>query len=231
MPKSFCQTSAETIDKALSNTYKRLKESQYELKYDSLAPLFKRQLIGYLTSSLTLNNTLDSLETLITIRQSSDKKIKFYSWDELTGGTWHEINVFAQYKGIGNKILYQQLDTDKEVEDGRFTDSEIYEVNEIREGQKAYYLTFSWGTHGSGKHHELIQVFKIEGDVLVKCRAFNQEATEFAIEYPRSEKLNLKFDKMSNSISFDEFSKSQEQQFAQKTGKRKTLKFSNGSFR
>jgi hypothetical protein len=117
------------------------------------------------------------------------------------------------------------------MEDGGFTDSEIYEVNEIREDQTVYYLTFGWGTHGSGNHHQLIQLFKIEGDILVKCKAFNQGASEFAIEYPRSKKLNLKFDKKSNSISFDEFAESEEQQFIQNTGKRKTLKFSNGSFR
>ncbi len=222
---------SKSIDSLLSGTYGRLMQVDDEVRYDSMAPLFKKQLVNCISSPLSFNNTLDSLETLITIRQSPDKRIKFYSWDELTGGTWHEITVFAQFKGTGNKILYKQIDTDKEMEVGGFTDSEIYEVDEIREDQKVYYLTFGWGTHGNGNHHQIIQLFKIDGDSLTKCKVFNQREAELVIEYPRSEKLNLEFDKKTNTISFDEFIASEEEQFAQRTGKRKKLKFSNGSFR
>jgi hypothetical protein len=76
---------SQTIDKTLTDIFKKLQESEYQIRYDSIAPLFKQQVIKYLSSPLTLDNKLENLETLITIVQSPDKKIKFYSWDELTG--------------------------------------------------------------------------------------------------------------------------------------------------
>jgi len=227
---SICQTSVQSIDKILSDSYRRLQSSDYDIRYDSLAPAFKKEIVKYLSLPLTLNNPLDSLATLITIRQSPDKRIKFYSWDELTGGTWHEINSFAQFKGSGNKILYMQLDTDKEYENGGYTDSEIYNVYEIREGKNVYYLTFGWGTHGNGGEHQIVYLFKIKGDKLIKCNAFNGE-NELAFEYSRRDKLNLEFNKKNNTLSFDEFLESTKDQFAQKTGKRKKFYFLNGLFR
>ena len=225
------QTSAKSIDKILSDNFQQLKNSEYEMKrYDSFAPGFKKTLVKYLSSPVTLNNTLDTLETLITIRQSRDKKIKFYSWDDLTGGTWHEINSFVQFKGTGNKILYKQLDTDKEMVEGGYTDSEIYDVHEINEGLITYYLTFGWGTHGSGGQHQIVYLFKIDGDKLIQCKSFHNGKTQLAFEYSRSDKLNLKFDNATKTLSFDEFVQNGEKQFAQKTGKRKTLKFSKGMF-
>lgn len=228
---AVCQTSAKSIDKILSTSYQLLQNADYEKRYDSLAPAFKKTLTKYLSSPVTLYNALDTLETLITIRQSADKKIKFYSWDELTGGTWHEINSFAQFEGNGNKVIYKQLDTDKEMENGGYSDSEIYKVYEIREGQKVYYLTFGWGTHGNGNQHQIVYLLKIDGDKLIKCKAFNNGELSLSFEYSRSDKMNLDFDNLTKTLSFDEFAESDGEPFAQKTGKRKTLKFSNGVFR
>lgn len=229
--RPFCQSSIEIIDRTLSNGYKKIRETYDESRYDSVAPQFKKQLTKFLLSPITLNHRLDSLETLITIIQSPDKKIKFYSWDELTGGTWHAINVFAQYSLSGNKVSYQQLDTDKEVQHGGFTDSEIFEVNEIQEAGKVHYLTFGWGTHGSGKQHMIVQVFKIDGGKLITCRSFLAGKKELVIEYPRNEKAELKFDKLLNTISFNEFETDPEGVYTSKTGKRKVLRFVNGIFK
>ena len=225
------QTSAKSIDKILSDGFQQLKNSDYDERYDSLAPAFKNALKKYLSSPVILDSTLDTLETLITIRQSTDKKIKFYSWDELTGGTWHAINSFVQFKGTGNKVLYKQLDTDKEMEDGGYTDSEIYQVHEIKEGSETYYLTFGWGTHGSGGQHQVVYLFRIEGDQLIKCKSFMNGETQLAFEYSRSDKLNLEFDNKIKTLSFDEFVENEEGEFARKSGNRKTLKFSKGVFR
>lgn len=224
---AISQVSAKHIDQTLSESYRRLQNAEFKERF---APAFKNKFIEYLSSPAMFNNNLDSLETLIMIRQSPDRRIRFYSWDELTGGTWHEINSFVQYKGAGNKIMYTQLDTDKEAESGGFTDCEIYSVDEIKDGKQVYYLAFGWGSHGGGNQHQVIYLFKIEGNKLVKCKAFNQGETELILQYPRSGKLDLQFDKEKRSISFDEFKIREGELFAEKTGIRKSLQFSGGIF-
>lgn len=230
-PSAFGQTTARSIDQILSTGYRQLVNAEYNKRYDSFAPAFKKNLIQYLSSPVTLNSTLDTLETLITIRQSPNKNVKFYSWDELTGGTWHEINSFVQFRSTGGKVQYRQLDTDKEMEDGGYTDSEIYEVHEINEGLVTYYLAFGWGTHGSGSQHQVVYLFKIDGDSLVKCKAFKEKETELVFEYPRSDKLNLEYDDVTKTLSFDDFVSNENEQFARKSGKRTKLQFSKGGFR
>jgi hypothetical protein len=225
------QTSTKAFDRNLSDMYRQLLNAEYDKRYDSLAPAFKRNLIRYLSSPITLINSLDTLETLITIRQSPDKKVKFYSWDELTGGTWHEINSFVQFRSTGGKVLYRQLDTDKEMDDGGYTDSEIYEVHEIKEGLVTYYLAFGWGTHGSGSQHQVVYLFKIDGDRFVKCEAFNDKETELVFEYPRSDKLNLEYDDVTKTLSFDDFISNENEQLPRKSGKRTKLQFAKGRFR
>ena len=203
MISSYCQVTIKNIDSTLSRIFKKLQKSNRDLISDSIGPLFKEQLKKYLLLPITFNNKLDSLETLITIKQSPDKKIKFYSWDELSGGSWHEMNAFAQFKTAGNKVSSQQIDTDEEMKEGGYTDSKIVEVNEIKENGKVYYVTFGWGTHGSGNQHMIIQVFRIVGNKLRKCPAFHPNQRELVIEYPRWKKLGLEFDKQTNSISFN----------------------------
>lgn len=229
--RSYSQNHSSYIDSILFNLYHSLQIAPAQIRYDSVAPKFRQTVVQYLSSPLTFNHKLDSLETVITIRQSPDKKIKFYSWDEMTGGTLHEINVFAQFKSNGSKISYQQIDTDKETETGGFTDSEIYSIHEIIEQGKVFYVTFGWGTHGGGNQHSIVQVFTLVNNQLIKCKAFHNNQTALVIEYPRVERPELIFDEQNKSISFNEFEYSEENQYAQRTGKRILLHFKNGKFR
>jgi hypothetical protein len=66
---------------------------------------------------------------------------------------------------------------------------------------------------------------------MVKCKAFIKDQTELVIEYPRTEKLEIEFNKTNNSFSFNEFKEVEEEQFAQRIGKRKNLRFINGTFK
>jgi len=85
--------------------------ADYDLRYDSLAPAFKKQLSEQLTNPLTFDNSLDSLSKYLTIKTSTDKRIKFYSWDDIGGGTWHNTNCIAQFKTDNGEIIVQQLNT------------------------------------------------------------------------------------------------------------------------
>lgn len=208
-----------------------MQEADQSVINDSLAPLFTKQLTEYLTSELTFCNNLDSLEKEITILQSSDKKIKFYSWDELTGGSWHQINVFAQFRNAKKKIIYKRIDTDDEMMEGGYTDSYIYKINELKIGTMVNYLTFGWGTHGSGKEHVIIQLYKIEGDKLLPRKVFENRKTEYVYEYPRGESAILQFDKKDMAIKILQKEYNRRDQTNSPARLVRTLKFRNGHFR
>jgi hypothetical protein len=137
--------SLRKIDNELTSAFKKLISADYDSRLnDGLPDSFKKQLVKQLANPLTFNNSLDSLSKYLTIRTSADKKLKFYSWDDLTGGSWHNINCFAQFKSADGKTLVEQLNSENKGDTGEFTDSNVYEVNELVQGKKKYYLTFGW---------------------------------------------------------------------------------------
>lgn len=228
---AFSQTlDLQRIDNTLTNTFKIMIAADYNLRYDSLAPAFKQKLEEQLVNPITFNNSLDSLSKYVSVKVSPDKNIKFYSWDEIEGGTWHSINCFAQFKSDKGTIVVQQLNADSSSDSVDFTDSGIYEVYEILINNTKYYLTFAAGTHGGGHQHEIVQIFSITSDKLVKCTSFFTTNTDLIIEYPRSEKLNLIFNQKTNEISYSEFKFDNEVGFYKSTGQVIRLKLKNGRF-
>lgn len=225
----FGQLSVKQIDEELTVLYKNMQQE----RSDTVSDLFKKKLTYYLSSPLTFHNKLNSLYKLMIIVSSPDKKIKFYSWDDRLGGSWHSINALAQYKTNTNKIACQQIDTDDEAAKGGYTDSEIYKVNQITYKGMTYYVTFGWGTHGAGQQHEIIQLFKIAGKKIIRVKAFSRNRPYFAIEYSRSHELNLGFNKKDNSISIDEvgiiYDGTQKKKVS--IGKKKVLRFINGMYK
>ncbi|MDU8886321.1 hypothetical protein RXV94_09130 [Yeosuana sp. MJ-SS3] len=229
---SYSQTSVlSKIDNELAATFKAMKDADYQLRSESLAPLFKKELQEQLKNPITFDNSLDNLSKYLTIKTSPDKKIKFYSWDDLTGGTWHMINCLAQFQSNRGKIIVQQLNSGNEAEIGGYTDSKVYEIHEIIVDNKTHYLTFAWGTHGFGNQHQIIQVFTISPNKLVKCTSCLPNNSDLVIEYPRSEESKLYFNPKSNEISYCEFTYDDDLGYYRSTGNSITLKLINGSFK
>jgi len=219
------------IDNELTADFKTMIDADYQLRSDSLAPLFKRQLQERLTNQITFGNSFDNLSKHLNIKTSADKKIKFYSWDDFTGGTWHIINCLAQFQSNRGKIIVQQISSSNEQETGGFTDSKIYEVHEISIGDITHYLTFAWGTHGSGNQHEIVQIFKISQDKLVKCNSCFANNKDLVIEYPRSEESKLHFIPETNEISYCEFTYNGDLGYYISTGNTISLKLIDGLFK
>ncbi len=218
------------IDSLLTNNFRKMISAEPQLRYDSLSPAFKSQLLKYLANPITFRNEFDLLSKFITIKTSPDKKIKFYSWDDLTGGTWHNTSCVAQFEADNGKIVAQQINSGKEAELGEYVDSKIYEVFELNIELEKFFLTFAWGTHGSGHQHQIVQMFKIRGDTLVKCNSCFTDNKDLVIEYPRSDKANLIFDPIKNILYFNEFISDEEIGFNRPTGKTISLEFINGVF-
>ncbi|MEI8204659.1 MAG: hypothetical protein WCH34_16695 [Bacteroidota bacterium] len=218
------QTEIEKIDNELSVAFDKLNTNT-----DSIAKLFTKQLKKALLKEITFNNALTELSKRIKIITSSDNKIMFYSWDDKTGGTWHSINSLAQYKSENGQVHVKQLNSKNEGNTGEFTDCSIYQVNKLSFDGKVFYLTMGWGTHGCGNQHDIVQVFRIVKSKLVKYKSFFPNNKDLAIEYPRQDKLNLKFDSKTNEISYNEF-KGKDQLY-EPTGKTIILTLINGVFR
>lgn len=226
---SFSQPlSFSKIDKELTETYKSIIKSDFQKREDSLVPLFKSKIVEYLKEPSSFNIHFDSLENYISIINSPDGKVKFYSWDNLDGGSWHNITCIAQYMSPNGKIYVKQINTEDETETGSFTDSEIYEIHEVIINNKTHYLTFGKGSHGSAKQHQIIQIFSIENNQLIKCDSCFINNKEWIIEYPRTINLSLSFDEKLNEISYKEFKIDETTGFGLATGKVITLKFIKG---
>lgn len=218
------------IDSQLTKDFREMLSAEYEIRSDSLGPAFKSHLLNYLTNPVTFNNEFDSLSKLITIRTSPDKKIKFYSWDDLTGGTWHHITCVAQFETETGKIVVQQINSENEDFTGDFTDSKILEIHEINSDINKLYLTIAWGTYGSGSQHQIVQIFRINGDTLQKCNSCFTDNNDQVILYPRSEKATLKFDSVNITLSYKEFELDEVTGFYKATRKMITLEFIDGRF-
>jgi hypothetical protein len=240
---AFHQTTAQSIDKVLSNYFQKLLDNTYSDEILIYESAFRKLLTHYLSSPVTFNNTLDTLETLITIRQSPDKKIKFYSWDDRKGGTYRYYKTFAQYKGTKNKILYEPLNfyywmfggmenEEPPTENKLHSQSELFEIYEIVEGANVYYLTIGFGHYGDGLDTNEAFLFKIDGDSLIYCQ-------EWCIQYPHSDKgrsvygggecrYNMEYDDVTKTLSFDDYLNIGDGDVEYKGWK--TLKFSNGVF-
>lgn len=193
------------IDKKLTSVYKRLLVSNYEVRQDSLVPYFYTQMRKYLLNPITYRCDLDSLASKIKIVKSNDGKVKFYGWDEFTGGSWHDLNCIGQYSDSKGKVKIKTLNELMNNDSIGFSSSIIYSIYEVKNKDTVYYITFAWGTHGSGNQHNVIQVFYIKNNNLVICPYCINNSPNEIIEYPRVYKLNLKFDIQKKEISFSEF--------------------------
>ena len=224
------RTEWQRIDDELTAAFINLLDADYDTRADSLAPLFKKQLLAHLANPVTFNNSLDNLAKYVVIQSSADKKLKFYSWDDLTGGTWHHITTVAQFLTDEGKIVAQPLNPEDEMETGEFTDCLIYEVHDLAADGTRYYLTFGRGTHGSGNQHSVIRIFRISGGQLMECADCFAPDLERAIEYPRTGNLNLAFNPETNEITYNEYQWDDETGRNKLTGQIVTLKLTNGKF-
>lgn len=155
---------------------------------------------------MTFEGSLDSLAQQITIKTSPDKRVKFYSWDDMNGGTWHTIHSFAQYRGADGSVQILQIDTGNEDRDEAYTDSRIDYIYEIVVDSQTYYLTRAWGTHGSGMQHEILRVYLFIDGTFACCESCLGDEG-FVIEYPRSATLKFEFDPVKKSISYQTMKK------------------------
>ncbi|MBI3510324.1 MAG: hypothetical protein HY064_06650 [Bacteroidetes bacterium] len=227
---AFGQVNAlRKIDNELTASIKKEITSDEGIR-DSLATVFQKLLLKDLADPVTFTGSLDSLSKWVEIKYSADNQIKFYSWDDYTGGTWHNINCVTQFRSENGKVIVQQLNSGNEGEKDLYTDSGIYEVHVVTINGKTSYLTFGWGTHGAGMQHSIVRVFQVTGPKLTDCTSCFANDSDLVIEYPRAYNLKLNFDPLTNEISYTECIEIIDSVSPQPIGKTIVLQLRDGKF-
>lgn len=196
-------------DSSLTEEYKLLMSSVLSERHDSILKAFQEHFLQELQGGLLFSRDLDSLSKYVKIVSSPTKMVKFYSFDNYTGGTWHDMTVFVQYmyKKEGRLGIYSEvlpIAVNQAEGENNFTDALIYEVYEVSINGKKNYVTFGLGTHGSGMQHNIVQVFtRGQNGILIKNDSCFADGPDLVIEYPRIwGNVNLSYDKLSHRISY-----------------------------
>jgi len=204
--------------------------TDYDLKYQ-LAIRFKDHLAKTLGKSESWNVDFDQLSKKVKIVQSNDKQLRIFSWDDLTGGTWHALSVLAQFVTAQGEVKVKALSEGDEGMTGAYTDVIISQIHEIEIGGQLHYLTIGRGTHGSGHHHALAQIFIIINNQLKACKQCFATNDHLAVVAPRSSKINLMFHPVEMKLSHNEFTYNDETGLFKPTGKIVEWLLIDGKFR
>jgi len=116
-----------------------------------------------------------------------------------------------------------------EIENSSFTDAIIYEIHELIIDDKFHFLTIGWGTHGSGHHHKIVQIFKIENGNFVNCKKCFDFNENLVVQAARIYKINVEYNSEKKEITHDEFV--QNEGFYLETGNSITWELIDGKFK
>lgn len=198
-------TELQKADGELTREFMRMVKADELIRKDSLAPLFKKHLKEVLLVPGSFDFSFDSLSKLLTIIESSDKKIRIYSWDERGVGKWRNMTSFAQYKTSKGFIHVVRLDTDEAMRNVEYTDVMIEKIHIVPIYDQPYYLTIGWGTRGKGRHHKTIQIYSIESDQLSNCNTCFKRKSYLVVKAPRGQKIDINYNSAAKSITYRKF--------------------------
>ena len=202
---SFGQESdSDFTDSYLSSLFKTFYAVDSEIAF-CMAPILEERLVSTLEDSASFNYPLEKLSEYVTIRTSEDNLVKTFSWDRISGGSWHDNASYVQFKTNTGKIKYQRLDSGDEPITGEPTDVIIYKIHTIEINNETYYLLLGYGTHGGGKHHMLARVYKILNENIVLCNFFSDEKKHLTIEANRTNSIDLNYNSESRELSYNYF--------------------------
>lgn len=209
---SFLSTSANDLEAAEQELVQLLKELQEEpLKkgWDELNNEIGEALEKALLLPNSMKHSFALLQKRMIIRVAEDRKVRTFSWNRNTGGTWHSYGVYAQYLKSDGTTGAVSLSDGNEGRDGGYTDSYIYGIHKLLSPQANQYLLLGSGTHGSGNHHAIARVFILEQDQLLENSAAFEHVEPpyvnlpyYVIETRRSSKIRLRFDSQYQTLSY-----------------------------
>jgi len=183
----------------------KLNEAKSEAETDFSDSVFVHILRQKLILPETFSFPFPRLSDYMKITTSTDGQIRFYSWQLPIDGSRRRIHVVAQFKTKEGKIIVQQLHYFGKEEDTA-AENGIYTVYPVKYDQETSYLTFGWGTYGQGMQHQVICLYRIEKDSLIKTVDGLPRHKEITIQYPRNADCKLQYDVNSQEISYISYS-------------------------
>ena len=114
-------------DDYFTSNFEILYSVDTEMAY-CIAPIVEERLVSDLADTTSFYNPFKKLSEYISIETSSDSLVKTYSWDRISGGSWHDNASYIQFKTKSGKIKYKRLDSGIERETGEPTDVIIYDI-------------------------------------------------------------------------------------------------------
>ncbi|HPF10083.1 MAG TPA: hypothetical protein PKW08_07315 [Flavobacteriaceae bacterium] len=217
------------IETDLVKLFEVYRAADYELRYDSVRPALRNRMEAVFSEVNTLNYPFDSLGKTIKMIASDDGKVRVLSWDEATGGTWHDMAVLVQYLAADGSLHVEWIDSDIAEEPNGLTPDLLYEMHTLKTDQDTYYLCFGWGTFGSGHHHNSLFVFSIADTGVTVCDACIDERLQF-IFAPRGAQIDLRYDTAQWCIRFNTFVMDNETGFYRPTGGITQLQWNGSRF-
>jgi len=196
--------SMSNLEMELVREFRSYRLANDYLRFDSLKPILIKKTIDLLSIQESMQFPFDSLAEYVKIISSIDGKFRVFSWDELTGGTMHDMAVIVQYRSKNGEVKTERIDGDIGDDSIGFTDAIQFQVHDILINKQPYYLCFGWGTYGSGLHHNTIMVFRITNDNVELCESCVTPNYSF-LQGPRSGDFDLQYDPELLEISFNDF--------------------------
>lgn len=200
---------------------------------DSLNTLLKKEMLDVLQTKAAGAYSFPLLSKKVGYKVSSNKKLRTFCWDEVSGGTWHTYGIVAQFKTQDGSYKTKLLSDGEEMRTGGFTDSAPLKIHLIERNSQTHYLIIGRGTHGGGDHHQVAQVFSIDGNELNRCEdCFKIEGKTvpyYYVQVRRVYEIEMRYDEDTKTLDHIGYERNYEDLSDRQLERRTTL-FFNGQY-
>lgn len=155
---SYCKQQDQMLAKMANDfwSYSTYQGNYDEEQHDQHLQRFVQTLHSTLKQKQSLDCTWSELQKSITVKTSSDKQVRVFSWDQGTGGTLHEYDNMIQYLDSQKKIHVKPTEN-------LFTGL-VTGIHPIHlSSQKTIYAVTSFGAGSNMLHSQSVDLIEIRG--------------------------------------------------------------------
>lgn len=216
-------TSIKELEQNVVDIYSNLIDNKVYRDKDSLIRELNSQLPILITHKESCNFRFDSLGKYIYITSSKDKRIRIFSWDEFSGGTYHFFTNYLQLKTRDNSCKIIPFDQSEESPEVSYTS-----IKTLIQNNKPYYFFFGSGTYGGGEKHEVLRIFEIKNDTITECTQCYPSNKFILVRSNRGQRIEINLDIERAELSYNQFEINPEYGVYSNKFNKITFKFING---
>lgn len=195
----------EQLEARWNRIWPNYMESSYA--YEDSVHAFKEAVVAYMAESAAWNCSPSDTGSLLSV-VAPDSVFRVLSWDEVTGGSFHDMASVMQFpkKNGACAVLVLDPSSPGALEEQHIMENvSVYRVDMLADVEPPTYLLIGWGTHGGGHQHQTVQVFRRTAIGIERCLDCFPGDRSYCVEYPRGDTLELVFDARTNTISHNGF--------------------------